>query len=211
MSRPQSVATNALAMSGPSSSGLPRFASTWVRDTTVPMMPTVGAKPPRPMKNALALRIGAAFDSISSSSRIRSSSPSVPSAMFCRAFFMNGSSCLSASCSSASRPLARAVSANPTTSSMTVCGGVTLPVNAFGTVLNAARASFMVVLATPQPMVATKTRSIGAGRKSPAISTCSICAIPNRAPKASRMPTIVAMSTVSAPRPGSGRRRVVRW
>jgi hypothetical protein len=40
---PQRVATNAAAMEGPSVSGLSRFSSTWVSDTTVPMMPIVGA------------------------------------------------------------------------------------------------------------------------------------------------------------------------
>ncbi|MDF2560290.1 MAG: hypothetical protein K0R99_1736 [Microbacterium sp.] len=47
--RPHSVATNAVAIMGPRVSGLSSFSSTCVRETTVPMMPTVGAKPPSVM------------------------------------------------------------------------------------------------------------------------------------------------------------------
>src|SRR6185312_12128677 len=41
-SRPHSVATKALAIIGPRVAGDDRFSSTWVSDTTVPMMPMVG-------------------------------------------------------------------------------------------------------------------------------------------------------------------------
>jgi hypothetical protein len=41
-STPQRVATKAPAISGPSDDGSSRFSSTWIRPTTVPMMPMVG-------------------------------------------------------------------------------------------------------------------------------------------------------------------------
>ncbi len=43
---PHRVATNAPAIRWPSLAGSLRFSSTWIRPSTVPMMPIVGARAP---------------------------------------------------------------------------------------------------------------------------------------------------------------------
>src|SRR4051812_638064 len=196
---PQRVATKAPAMEWPRLDGSFRFSSTWVSETTVPMMPTVGAKPPSELKNLLAERPTFSVAAASSSIMIRSSSASMPSATFCSAFLRKGSFTSADFASRASRPSLRATSASSTSRSMSFVSLPPLKRNAFGGVLMAVIASGSVVEAMPTPMAPPKTRINGAGMMSAIGLAPSRNAIVSREPKATRMPPRVAGSMSGPP------------
>src|SRR3954449_10546621 len=108
---------NAPEIAGPSVSGGARFASTWMRPMTVPMMPMVGEKPPASLKTLALAEWRPAMASVSISRTSATTSASVPSTTSCRPFLVNSSSILPISSSSASRPSRRARSARATRSS----------------------------------------------------------------------------------------------
>ena len=100
-----------MAIAGPMVSGLSRCPSTCTSERTVPMMPTVGAKPPACWKALAFWWWRPAMDSTSRSRMSLTSSGSVPSTTRRTPFSMNASSTACASSSSASRPSRRARSA----------------------------------------------------------------------------------------------------
>ena len=105
---------NAPEIAGPSSAGAARFWSTWIRPITVPMMPTVGAKPPAVVNRPATCAWRAARPSISDSRIACTRSESVPSTTSCRPLRVKASSILATSSSRASRPLRRAFSDSST-------------------------------------------------------------------------------------------------
>ena len=79
---------NAPEIAGPSVDGADRFSSTWMRPMTVPMMPSVGAKPPAVVNMPAIWPWRCAIPSTSDSRIVRTRSESVPSTTSWRPFFV---------------------------------------------------------------------------------------------------------------------------